>query len=427
MHPIRTFTFRLVLALTTLLPIACTPETPAVQPRAGSEGLATRSASAAEDPLALLEAADEALLRTRWLEYDFEYVATHAGRGRLRGRARVEPVDRDLTRSRYWIEADMDMPIAWLADLPTHVTVARDESLAWRIDRLARSAEIATPPDGLGWSPTINLANMVLFPQLFRERPMGVEIDDPVEHRWAGTARIGEVECDVVFLVFEPESGLGEQYFYLGREDHLPRRIILTNVHDTPMGPPMSFDLTLTHLRAGAGDAPFSFTPDLERGFQIVDRDLETWRPGSPTPEWELIDLEGRTVTSEDLEGNVVVLEFWATWCPTCRLTLPRLEALQQEFADRPVRVFAVQTWDESDPRPYLAEHELDLEVLLSGDALADRLKVYGTSQNVVIDPRGRIVLHDLVFPLAQREERLAEAVREALGAPDEGDELPGS
>lgn len=55
---------------------------------------------------------------------------------------------------------------------------------------------------------------------------------------------------------------------------------------------------------------------------------------GSPAPAFQLKDLEGNTVSLEDLKGKIVMLDFWATWCAPCRATMPELEKLQQEHPD---------------------------------------------------------------------------------------------
>jgi thiol-disulfide isomerase/thioredoxin len=52
-------------------------------------------------------------------------------------------------------------------------------------------------------------------------------------------------------------------------------------------------------------------------------------------PEMALTDLQGRPVTREELAGKVVVVEFWATWCPPCRGTLPFLGELSRRYGDR--------------------------------------------------------------------------------------------
>ncbi len=52
----------------------------------------------------------------------------------------------------------------------------------------------------------------------------------------------------------------------------------------------------------------------------------------TPAPAWKLKDVKGKTVSSEDFKGKVVVLDFWATWCPPCREEIPGYIALQKKY-----------------------------------------------------------------------------------------------
>ncbi len=56
-------------------------------------------------------------------------------------------------------------------------------------------------------------------------------------------------------------------------------------------------------------------------------------------PSWTMTDLDGQAVNSDDLAGKVVVLNFWATWCPPCRRELPDLESFHKAHQDRGVVV----------------------------------------------------------------------------------------
>jgi thiol-disulfide isomerase/thioredoxin len=58
-----------------------------------------------------------------------------------------------------------------------------------------------------------------------------------------------------------------------------------------------------------------------------------------PAPSWQLQDLNGKTVHSSDFKGKVVILDFWATWCPPCRAEIPGLVALQKQYGNQGLAV----------------------------------------------------------------------------------------
>jgi thiol-disulfide isomerase/thioredoxin len=68
----------------------------------------------------------------------------------------------------------------------------------------------------------------------------------------------------------------------------------------------------------------------------------DTVRVGDPAPSFSLASLDGGTVTLADLRGKVVCLDFWATWCATCKAALPALDALARRPGLEDVRFLAV-------------------------------------------------------------------------------------
>ncbi len=56
---------------------------------------------------------------------------------------------------------------------------------------------------------------------------------------------------------------------------------------------------------------------------------------GPKAPGFSLLDLSGNTVTLEQFRGKVVVLDFWATWCPPCRASIPDLVKMQKEYKNK--------------------------------------------------------------------------------------------
>ncbi|MBY0283984.1 MAG: TlpA family protein disulfide reductase [Sphingomonas sp.] len=67
---------------------------------------------------------------------------------------------------------------------------------------------------------------------------------------------------------------------------------------------------------------------------------------GQPAPDFEMTLVDGSKVKLADLRGQVVVINFWATWCVPCRTELPTLDAFYYARKDAGLRVFAITTED---------------------------------------------------------------------------------
>lgn len=70
---------------------------------------------------------------------------------------------------------------------------------------------------------------------------------------------------------------------------------------------------------------------------------------GDVAPDFTLPDVHGKTRRLSDLRGKVVFLNFWATWCPSCREEMPTMEALYQEFKNEGLEILAVSIDQGSD------------------------------------------------------------------------------
>lgn len=128
---------------------------------------------------------------------------------------------------------------------------------------------------------------------------------------------------------------------------------------------------------------------------------------GASAPAWRLQTFDGRSIASSDLAGQVVVLNFWASWCIPCADEADDLEALWQRFQDRGVQFIGVAYVDTEGPaRAYLATHGVSYP---NGPDLGGRIsrayRVAGVPETFVIDRAGRIV--SLAAPGAEPVDRL--------------------
>src|SRR5512135_360926 len=97
-------------------------------------------------------------------------------------------------------------------------------------------------------------------------------------------------------------------------------------------------------------------------------------RAASPAPELKAPDLTGASKTLADYRGKVVLLNFWATWCPPCQHEMPSLERLRAKMAGRPLEIVAVDSAESpEDVKAYLAKMSLGFPVLLDADSINTR------------------------------------------------------
>lgn len=97
--------------------------------------------------------------------------------------------------------------------------------------------------------------------------------------------------------------------------------------------------------------------------------DAPTFPPvevNQPAPELTLFDLDGNEVSLTDFQGEVVLLNNWATWCPPCREEMPEFKAYYDKYKDQGFQIVAVEAGEpEDEVRNFVEQFGLDFVILL--------------------------------------------------------------
>ncbi|HEV8524144.1 MAG TPA: TlpA disulfide reductase family protein [Terriglobales bacterium] len=119
------------------------------------------------------------------------------------------------------------------------------------------------------------------------------------------------------------------------------------------------------------------------------DRGTKPTLVGSPAPEFTVQDAD-RTVSLRELRGRIVVLNFWATWCPPCIEEMPSLTALQSRMKDQVVVLAISLDENEGTYRSFLENNKINL--LTVRDPQRRSSELYGTfkyPETYIIDRNG--------------------------------------
>ncbi|MGB9236326.1 MAG: TlpA disulfide reductase family protein [Terriglobales bacterium] len=113
--------------------------------------------------------------------------------------------------------------------------------------------------------------------------------------------------------------------------------------------------------------------------------------------QFSLKDLAGKTWTFSELRGKVVVVNFWATWCPPCRKEMPDLEALYEQFAPQGLVILGISDEETQKVEPFIRKRKVTFPVLLDlGRKVNEMFVVEGIPKSFVYDRAGKLVVQSI-------------------------------
>jgi thiol-disulfide isomerase/thioredoxin len=115
---------------------------------------------------------------------------------------------------------------------------------------------------------------------------------------------------------------------------------------------------------------------------------------GLEAPDFTLQDASGKAVHLRDLRGKVVIVDFWATWCPPCRALMPHLQKMNQELSSKGLVILGLDIGeDANDVTKFMRSESYTFPALLGAEPdVSAKYYVEGYPTTFVIDRNGRIV-----------------------------------
>lgn len=161
---------------------------------------------------------------------------------------------------------------------------------------------------------------------------------------------------------------------------------------DTPQGPPEPY-LELAKLvryehMQGALDDP-------QYAAAVSQLNIEDEQ--HQKAEFSLTDLTGKTWALKDLRGKVILVNFWATWCPPCRTEMPDLQSLYSHFKDQGFVILAISDEDAPKVKSYIEQYHYTYPVLLDpGRKVNEAYSIEGIPKSFVYDREGKLVAQSI-------------------------------
>jgi peroxiredoxin len=142
---------------------------------------------------------------------------------------------------------------------------------------------------------------------------------------------------------------------------------------------------------------------------------------GQPAPDFTFNTVDGKEVKLSSEKGNVVLLDYWATWCGPCVKGLPHINEISAntEFTSKGLKVWAINSKEgEEKVKPFLQKHNLSMTVPMDTQGeFGKNYMVRGIPTTVIVGRDGNVKKVFVGFGPGQ-EEKIKSAVEEALNEP---------
>lgn len=132
-------------------------------------------------------------------------------------------------------------------------------------------------------------------------------------------------------------------------------------------------------------------TPDTNSRAQAID--------------FTLVGIDGVEYTLSAQKGNVVLVDFWATWCPPCRVEIPHLKELHKKYSEKGLVVWGVGLDEEGKLRAFAEEQAISYPILVGDESIGQDYGVQGIPTTFLFDKQNRIAFKHVGFSQGMEEQ----------------------
>lgn len=136
----------------------------------------------------------------------------------------------------------------------------------------------------------------------------------------------------------------------------------------------------------------------LTEALRYARSDVRLLQPGTPAPDFSVRGFRGNTSSLGSHKGKVLVLDFWASWCPPCRESMPHLQRLHEKYKDKPVVFLGmnVENAGDSSALQFIKDNSITYPMFTATNTVKARYKAEHFPTFYIVSPDGKVVWGDV-------------------------------